>query len=79
MLFFVQTMILNLHIEILAKFLFPPLEEFFPFLLPKIQNRIWNITRNPRSNRDKPLFILRNHLSGNPRNTEIKPFNKTYT
>ena len=28
---------------------------------------------------DQPLFILRNHLSGNPRNTEIKSFNKTYT
>ena len=36
MLLLVQTMILNLHIEILAKFLFPPLEKFFPFLLPKI-------------------------------------------
>ena len=79
MLLLVQTMILNLHIEILAKFLFPPFEKLFPFLLPKIQNRIWNITRNPRSNRDEPLFILRNHLSRNPWNTEIKSSNKTYT
>ena len=79
MLFFLQSMILNLHIKIITKFFFPPLKKLLSSLLPKIQNCIRNITIYPRCYSNNILFIFSNHLTRYPWHPEIKTIHIPHT